>query len=78
MQAHDEESSVASATVSNLSEAVDQVKTAIWFAALGWVFMPAMCKAIRHGEVIFVIHEGQLKDVRVDLSTKTASPPKPT
>ncbi len=72
---HDEQGANVPASVGNLSEVVDQLKSAIWFAFLGWVVAPEICRAIRFGEVVLVIHDGQLKDVRVDLSTRSAGPP---
>jgi hypothetical protein len=50
----------------------NQVRAAIWEAFATWVFMPILCGIVRHGDVILKIHDGKLKDVRIDYSTKQA------
>lgn len=61
---------------SEIVEASDSVRAAIWAAFVAWAFTPILCKIVRHGQVIFIVHEGQLRDVHVEFGTRGESPPK--
>ncbi len=64
---------------SQLVDASDQVRSAIWSAFLAWAFTPVLCKVVRHGQVIVMVHDGQLRDVHIEYGTRIGeSPPKQT
>jgi len=60
-----------------LVEASDQVRATIWAAFVAWAFTPILCKVVRHGQIIVMIHDGQLRDVHIEYGTRSESPPKP-
>lgn len=60
----------------DLIDATNQIRTAIWAAFVAWAFTPVLCKVVGHGQVVLMIHEGQLRDVHVEIGIRSMGPPR--
>ncbi len=68
----DDRESTSDMATTNLSEVIDQLKGMVWAAFISWAFAPVLCRAVKYGKVILVIHDSKLKDVHLDLSASNS------